>query len=234
MATLLGGPVLGAASQGPYFNQILGRGARMKLDRAGGARYTSLWTAAAGRVKLPSGKLVSSGMMELNQGRSLPVKVKPGTYPVELILASHPEQGPIVTAAMVKLSANQATLWEATECGYDRPGCTFPNFGSRACFADQEAISLWKQLRAAPGELNQVVLEMESSVKANLAAGRGEYGETVLTDDNEVNLIAYQPGNKEATPTHWLGLNGAGQVTAVIVDYGMHDEFVFPYGRPTL
>lgn len=234
MATLLGGSLLGAVSQGPYFNQILGQGARMKLDRAAGSRYTKLWTIAAGRVKLPSGKLVSNGMMELNQGRSLPVKVKPGSYAVELIMASHPEQGPIVTAALVKLSSSQATLWEATECGYDRPGCTFPNFGSRACFADQEAISLWKQLRSVPAEMNQVVLEMEANVKANQAAGKGEYGETVLTDDDAVNVIAYQPCNREATPTHWLGLNGAGQVTTVMVDFGMHDEFVFPYGRPTL
>jgi hypothetical protein len=234
LATILGATQLGADPAGPFFNLILRPGAQMRWDKEGGSRFSELRRVPAGNVKVPSGKVVSAAVMELNQARSLPVKVKPGSYPVELILAEHSERGSVATAALLRLGAGTATAWEATECGIDRPGCSFTNFGGLACFADAEAISLWKQLRKAPADLQQVTHELNEAVKANTSAGRAEYGELVLSDDNAVNVIAYKAASAEATPTNWFGLSSSGQVLSVLVDFGMHDAVVFPYGRPTL
>lgn len=238
LATILGTSVgasrLEADPRGPFFNLILRPGATMRWDQVNNAPVSELRRVPAGKVKIPSGKAVSAAVTELNQARSLPVKVKPGSYQVELILAEHPERGPVVTAALLRLGAGTAKGWEATDCGFDQPGCSFSNSGGFACFADSEAISLWKQLRRTPADLQQMLQELKQSVQANTKAGLAAYGELVLTDDDAVNLIAYRPASAEATPTNWFGLSSSGQVLSVLVDYGMHDDIVFPYGRPSL
>jgi hypothetical protein len=234
LGSTVGASVLRADPRGPFFNLILRQESQMRWDKEGNSRFSELRRVPAGSVKIPSGKVVSASVMELNQARSLPVKVKPGSYPVELILAEHPERGSLVTAALLRLAAGTPAGWEATDCGLDRPGCSFTNFGGLACFADAEAISLWKQLRKAPADLQQVVSELDQNVRDNLSAGRAELGEIILTDDNAVNVVAYRPASAEATPTNWFGLSSSGQVLSVMVDFGMHDAVVFPYGRPTL
>ncbi len=174
-------------------------------ERAVGDRRMRISTHPAGKLNLPSGRLVAADPSSLDYGEEpFLVTVEPGTYPVTISLATFTDDPghTRVAAARLDITDRRPVRWELAlrddqdllDLGYGE----FFGFGvdaGLACFVDED--------NREPLSAEWESLELRDPRFANVAAG---------------DMVAWSSGWGDGAYPTWVGRAPSGQITTFIAD----------------
>lgn len=210
----------------------------LRFDFTQSLNSPNLTVVPIGELYLPSGRIVASDPFFLAGDKPFTGEVKPGKYPVELVVATVEPDHHRVAFARLKFSDSPATKWTmALNEGLTedqirelKPGQIF-GFGVDAglgCYIDPATIEIFNSVMDksfnANGDYYTDVLASEFkevSAKHPLSHSEGIWNVHHPVKGDERNVVMFHSGWGDGFYATYWGADNKGNVVELITDFGV-------------
>lgn len=173
-----------------------------------------------GNVKLPSGRLVVCDVLTDPDARPLSIGLPPGSYPVEVAIASLGDGDERIAAARICLRSSDPTTWMfALRQGQDAETVSEDDLlfgvdsGTAAFLSAEAAVEVSELLDETFDD--QVTEAMDAVYRPTR-----KWAEIPLSN-GELNMVICSTGFGDGSYPIFLGVDASGEPVAVVADFGV-------------
>lgn len=173
--------------------------------------------ATAGRVSLPSGRIVTCDPLTAGRRSSFIQTVLPGRYPVDLALMRSGSGGERVAMARIKFTSRQPLVWVmALRKGEDQATLASGDYfgynteSGTGAFMDDEAVS--KVDFAHLDDIDPLLASLTSNYQPHRY-----WMEHPL--DRRLNVVMFSSGQGAGSYASYFGIDDAGDICTLVTDF---------------
>ena len=174
----------------------------------------------AGKLKLPTGRIIATDPILMYDDESYSEHVKPGTYNVYIYVGKTENRKNQTVAVELKFNDNEPEKWEmALLKGESAKGFAHDEFmgyeveNGLGCFMDESVME--KMDLMSEEELDKYEKEVRNAVRTNECS----CADIVIDKKDGSNIIIFATGWNEGTFPTYCGLDKNNKVTRLVTDF---------------
>jgi hypothetical protein len=191
-----------------------------------GGQEVTIALEDAGRVVLPTGRLVASDAMIITDAVPFTEVLPPGPHAVSVLRVDFADGDRRIAAAMIRVSTNEPVRWQLALVAGQDPAILGPDevFGygvdsGTGVFTSPEAVARLRDLR--------IFLDYSKAVNAGLSPDDRRFVPAVGIEVDRAtgaNVVAFESGFGDGAYPSFIGLDRDGRPAVVMTDFGILDD----------